>query len=51
MKTIFADYNARTEAGDICLTTKGLHGKTSSASRARPGDWAWLSDGEVVVWA
>jgi hypothetical protein len=50
MKTIFADYNARTEAGDICLTT---HGSREDIGRlgAQPGDWAWLSDGDVIVGA
>ena len=50
MKTIFADYNARTEAGDICLTTQGSREGVERIGVQR-GDWAWLSDGEVVVGA
>jgi hypothetical protein len=50
MKTIFADYNARTEAGDICLTTQGSREDVERIG-AHPGDWAWLSDGEVIVGA
>jgi tetratricopeptide (TPR) repeat protein len=50
MKTIFADYDARTEAGDICLTTRGSREDVERLG-AQPGDWTWLSDGEVVVGA
>ncbi len=50
MKTIFADYNAITEAGHLCLTTRGSQEAIARAG-ARPGDWAWFSDGEVVVGA
>jgi tetratricopeptide (TPR) repeat protein len=48
MKIIFADYNAMTEAGDLCLTTRGSQEEIEGAG-LRPGDWAWFSDGEVLV--
>jgi hypothetical protein len=50
MKTIFADFNAMTEAGHVSLTTRGSHDDIERAG-IRPGDWAWLSDGEIVVGA
>jgi hypothetical protein len=50
MKTIYADYNAATEAGQICLTTRGSQADVERTG-ARPGDWVWLSDSEVVVGA
>ena len=50
MKTIYADYNAATEAGQICLTTRGSQVDIERTG-ARPGDWVWLSDREVVVGA
>jgi hypothetical protein len=50
MKMIFADYNAATEAGHLCLTTRGARADIERLG-ARPGDWAWLSDSEVVVGA
>lgn len=50
MKTIYADYNAATEAGYLCLTTRGAQADIERLG-ARPGDWAWLSDSEVVVGA
>ena len=48
MKTILADYNAMTEAGHVCLTT---HAAQEGIVRPGlgPGDWAWLSDTEVMV--
>jgi hypothetical protein len=50
MKTIGADYNAMTEAGHVRLT---LPCSQEDVSRLglRAGDWAWLSDGEVIVGA
>ncbi|MHB1561288.1 MAG: hypothetical protein ACYC61_27900, partial [Isosphaeraceae bacterium] len=50
MKTIGADYNAMTEAGHVRLT---LPCSQEDVSRLglHPGDWAWLSDGEVIVGA
>ncbi len=50
MKTISADFNAMTEAGYVCLT---LPCSQEAILRLglRPGDWAWLSDTEIVVGA
>ncbi len=50
MKTIGADYNAMTEAGHVRLT---LPCSQEGVSRLglHAGDWAWLSDGEVLVGA
>ena len=50
MKTISADYNAMTEAGHVRLT---LPCSQEDILRLglRPGDWAWLSDTEVMVGA
>jgi tetratricopeptide (TPR) repeat protein len=50
MKTIFADYNAMTEARHVCLTTHGSH-EDIARTGLQPGDWTWLSDSEVVVGA
>jgi tetratricopeptide (TPR) repeat protein len=50
MKTIFADFNAMTEADHVCLTTRGSQEDIQQAG-IQPGDWAWLSDGELVVGA
>jgi tetratricopeptide (TPR) repeat protein len=50
MKTIFADYNAMTEAGHVCLTTLGSQ-EDIQRDGLKPGDWAWLSDEEVIVGA
>jgi len=50
MKTIAADFNAMTEAGHVCLTTRGSQEDIAHAG-LRPGDWAWLSDGELIVGA
>jgi hypothetical protein len=50
MKTIFADFNAMTEAGHVSLSTCGSEQDVQRAG-ARPGDWAWLSDGELIVGA
>jgi hypothetical protein len=50
MKTISADYNAITESDHLRL---GFRPSQEDIERvgARPGDWAWLSDGEVMVGA
>ena len=50
MKTISADFNAMTEAGHVRLT---LPCSQEDILRLglRPGDWAWLSDSEVMVGA
>jgi hypothetical protein len=50
MKTIYADYNAATEDGHVCLTTRGSQEDLERAG-VGPGDWVWLSDSEVVVGA
>ena len=50
MKTIYADYNAATEDGYLCLTTRGSQEDVERAG-VGPGDWVWLSDREVVVGA
>ena len=50
MKTIFADFNAMTEAGHVRLRLRGSQEDIAHAE-LRPGDWAWLSDGEVIVGA
>ncbi len=50
MKTISADYNATTEAGYVCLTTRGSQEDILRLSLG-PGDWAWLSDTEIMVGA
>ncbi len=50
MKTIFADYNASTQAGDIRLTCPGSQADIL-ARNLHPGQWTWLNDGEVIVGA
>jgi tetratricopeptide (TPR) repeat protein len=50
MRTIYADYNARTEAGHVCLTTRGSQEEIRTRG-LQSGDWAWLSDTEVIVGA
>jgi len=50
MKTIFADYNALTEAEHLCLTTRGSQDDIQRLG-LHAGDWAWLSDSEVLVGA
>jgi hypothetical protein len=50
MKMIYADYNAATEAGHLCLTTRGSREDVERAG-VGPGDWVWLSDSEVIVGA
>ncbi len=50
MKTIFADYNAATESGHLRLNCKASQEDIAKA-QLHPGDWAWLSDGEVIVGA
>ena len=48
MKTISADYNAMTEAGHVRLTLPCSQEDILKLG-LRPGDWAWLSDSEVMV--
>ena len=50
MKTIFADFNAMTEAEQVCLTTRGSQEDIGDQS-VQVGDCVWLSDGELVVGA
>jgi len=50
MRTIFADHNAMTESEHLRLNFKASQNDIAKA-RLRPGDWAWLSDGEVLVGA
>ncbi len=50
MRTIFADYNAMTESEHLRLNFKTSQNDIAKA-RLRPGDWAWLSDGDVIVGA
>ena len=50
MKTISADYNAMTEAGHVRLTLPCSQDDILRLG-LRPGDWAWLSDTEVMVGA
>jgi len=50
MKTIYADYNASTEVGHICLTCLGSE-EDLRKTELGVGDWAWLSDGEIIVGA
>ncbi len=48
MNPIFADFNAMTESGQVRLTCKGSQDDLRAAD-LHPGDWAWLSDGELIV--
>jgi hypothetical protein len=50
MKTIFADYNAITTSGHLRLNFPPSR-EDMRAAGIQPGDWAWLSDGEVMVGA
>ena len=50
MNTIYADYNARTEAGHVRLTCLGSEDDIRSRA-LQTGDWVWLSDTEVVIGA
>jgi hypothetical protein len=50
MKTISADFNAMTEAGHVRLTLPCSQEGIVKLG-LRPGDWAWLSDTEVMVGA
>jgi len=50
MNTVAADYNSMTEAGHVRLTLPCSQ-KDIQKLNLRPGDWAWLSDSEVVVGA
>ena len=48
MNPIFADFNAMTESGQVRLTCRGSQDDLRAAD-LHPGDWAWLSDGEIMV--
>jgi tetratricopeptide (TPR) repeat protein len=50
MNTIFADFNARTEAGHVRLNCSGSQ-VDIRARGLQPGDWAWLSDSEIIFGA
>jgi hypothetical protein len=50
MKTISADYNATTERGHVRLTLPCSQEDIQRLGLG-PGDWAWLSDTEVIVGA
>ncbi len=50
MKTISADYNAMTESGYVRLTLPCSREDILKLGLG-PGDWAWLSDSEVMVGA
>jgi hypothetical protein len=50
MRTISADYNATTEAGYVRLTLPCSQ-KDILELGLGPGDWAWLSDTEIVMGA
>jgi hypothetical protein len=48
MTPVFADFNAMTETGQVRLTSKGSQDDLR-AGGLHPGDWAWLTDGELIV--
>jgi hypothetical protein len=50
MRTISADFSAMTESGHVRLELPCSRIDIEREHLAI-GDWAWLSDGEVVVWA
>lgn len=50
MNTIFADFNAMTEDGAVRLNCFGSLEDIQDAA-LQPGDWTWLSDGELIVGA
>ena len=50
MRDLSADFNAVTEAGHVRLTLPCSR-QDIKAMALRLGDWAWLSDGELVVGA
>lgn len=48
MRTIWADFNAQTVAGYISLLTQGSQASLAQNS-VQPGEWVWLSDGDINV--
>jgi tetratricopeptide (TPR) repeat protein len=50
MRTIYADFNAMTEAEHVRLSTRGSQ-EDMRKFGIQIGDWVWLSDGELIVGA
>lgn len=50
MITMYADFNAMTEADGVRLTTRGSQDDLQRLG-IRPGDWTWLTDSELMVGA
>lgn len=50
MKAIEVDFNASTEDEHVRLTTRGAVQSLASSGN-QPGDWVWLTDGELLVGA
>ena len=50
MRTIYADFNAMTEAEHVRLSTRGSQ-EDMRKFGVQIGDWVWLSDGELIVGA
>jgi hypothetical protein len=50
LKTISADFNAMTGSDSVRLTTRGSEEGMRRAG-VRVGDWAWLTDGDLIVGA
>ena len=48
MNPVFADFNAMTETGQVRLNCQGSQDDLR-AGGLHPGDWAWLTDGELIV--
>lgn len=48
MTPVFADFNAMTETGQVRLNCQGSQDDLR-AGGLHPGDWAWLTDGELIV--
>ena len=48
MNPVFADFNAMTETGQVRLNCRGSQDDLR-AGGLHPGDWAWLTDGELIV--
>ena len=48
MNPVFADFNAMTESGLVRLNCRGSRDDLRDRG-LHPGDWSWLSDGELVV--
>lgn len=48
MNPVFADFNAMTESGQVRLNCRGSRDDLQ-ARGLHPGDWTWLSDGELLL--